>query len=133
MGVSMHEAAFLIWQVRIECEDDLWRHYARDKFWLQLYLMHDNATCIHPPEPGARLGPPGWGGAYAGSKVRSAAARRTLGAHSHSPRRATFLIWQVRCVASHDLRTPAQPDACNAPGSQPGTSYEPFDKFPSPT
>ena len=63
--------------VRIDCEDDLWRHYSLDKGWMQAYKMEDNATCVHPIPPGTKLGPPGWGGAYAGSKPR--------------------------CIASHDL------------------------------
>ena len=96
--------------VKIACEDDLWRHYARDPFWLKLYLMEDNATCIRPPKPGTTFGPPGYGGAYMGSKVR--------------------------CAASHDLREFAQPAACaprdgGAP-HQPGTSFEGFDSFPRP-
>ena len=33
--------------VRIECEDDLWRHYSRDAQFLRHYLVEDNATCIH--------------------------------------------------------------------------------------
>lgn len=93
--------------VRIQCEDDLWRHYARDPGWMNHYLSEDNATCITPP-PASGLGPPGWGGAYAGSKPR--------------------------CVASHDLRSFAQPDACSprdgAGPHQPGTSFADFDTFP---
>ena len=50
---------------------------------LQAYLMEDNSTCVHPPKPGEPLGPPGWGGAYKGSKPR--------------------------CYASHDLGPKAQP------------------------
>ena len=54
--------------------------------------------------------PPGYGGAYAGSKPR--------------------------CVASHDLRHFAQPEAC-APRAggvphQPGTSFADFDSWPAP-
>ena len=94
--------------VKIACEDDLWRHYARDPFWLKHYLMHDNATCIRPPDV-STIGPPGWGGAYKGSKPR--------------------------CVASHDLRSIAQPTICSSvdgkPAHQPGTSFEPFDRFPT--
>jgi hypothetical protein len=89
----------------IDCEDDLWRHYARDRRFLHHYQMEDNATCVHPPPQGASLGAPGWGGAYAGSKVR--------------------------CVASHDLRPFAQPDACDQ--YKPwlgGTSFAGFDDFP---
>ena len=89
----------------------------------QGFLMRDNATCIRPVSASA-LRPPAWGGAYAGSKVR--------------------------CAASHDLRAIAQPDACApraeppptgarpiataatkaGPPYQPGTSFEPFDRFP---
>ena len=43
---------------------------------------YDNATCTKPITAGTPLGPPGWGGSYAGSKPR--------------------------CVASHDLRSFAQ-------------------------
>ena len=93
--------------VRIECEDDLWRHYSLDRVWMSNYLMQDNSTCVHPPAPGARLGPPGWGGSYAGSKPR--------------------------CLASHDMGPKAQPDACNfkKPFST-AESWEPFDRFPKP-
>jgi protein glucosyltransferase len=34
--------------VRIECEDDLWRHYSLSKSWMMMYLMHDNKTYVHP-------------------------------------------------------------------------------------
>jgi len=91
---------------RIDCEDDLWRHYARETWFLGKYLMRDNATCIHPIRPSASLGPPGWGGAYNGSKVR--------------------------CVASHDLLPHAQPDACKKYTRWlGGTSFAPWDAFPS--
>ena len=130
--------------IEIACEDDLWRHYAREYArtssnpvlhwqrkraatpgsyswllesrasscvgspgWMHHYLMEDNATCIRPLS-GAALGPPGYGGAYAGSKPR--------------------------CVASHDLRQIAQPDACSDRDGkgphQAGESFEPFDAFP---
>jgi len=96
--------------VEISCEDDLWRHYARDPFWMAHYLTQDNSTCIQPVTPGAPLTAPGWGGAYRGSKVR--------------------------CVASHDQRAIAQPHACTSENGarafQPGTSFEPFDTFPKP-
>ena len=36
---------------------------------------------------------------------------------------------KVRCTASHDRLPRAQPTACDA--YQPGTSFEPFDKFPA--
>ena len=93
--------------VRIECEDDLWRHYALSKGWAQIYMMQDNATCVHPPKKGATLGPPGWGGSYAGSKPR--------------------------CYASHDLGPKAQPDACNfdRPYSK-SESFEPYGQWPKP-
>ena len=93
--------------VRIECEDDLWRHYALSRGWMNLYLMQDNATCVHPPKPGEKLQKPGWGGAYAGSKPR--------------------------CYASHDLGKAAQPEACNfdKPYSS-SESWEPHGKFPVP-
>mmetsp|Transcript_12939 Transcript_12939/g.41487 ORF Transcript_12939/g.41487 Transcript_12939/m.41487 type:complete len:307 (-) Transcript_12939:99-1019(-) len=112
--------------VRIDCEDDLWRHYARDAGFLKHFRSEDNATCVRPISPPFR--PPGWGGAYNGSKVR--------------------------CVASHDQRAGAQPLFCTPgavveedqnPGDktlqhrvitttrsvQPGTSYAPFSEFPS--
>jgi hypothetical protein len=96
--------------VKIACEDDLIRHYARDPFWMSHYLMYDNSTCIQQI-PTTGLGPPGYGGAYAGSKPR--------------------------CVASHDLRHFAQPDVCSSRGGkpphQPGTSFDPFDRFPNPS
>ena len=93
--------------VRIECEDDLWRHYALSKGWASAYMMEDNATCVHPPTPGKRLKSPGWGGSYAGSKPR--------------------------CLASHDLEPRAQPAACDfqRPFST-SESFEPFDRFPTP-
>ena len=69
--------------------------------------MEDNGTCIHPIAKGTRLACPGWGGAYAGSKVR--------------------------CAASHDLRSFAQPDACKQYKRWlGGTSFEPFDRWPAP-
>ena len=52
--------------VRIDCEDDLWRHYSLSRGWMRSYLMEDNSTCVHPPKPGEVLGPPGWGGACGG-------------------------------------------------------------------
>jgi len=93
--------------VRIECEDDLWRHYALSKGWAALYTMEDNATCVHPPRPGLPIKSPGWGGSYAGSKPR--------------------------CYASHDLGPKAQPDACdfNKPYSS-SESFEPYGKWPKP-
>jgi len=90
--------------VRIECEDDLWRHYARDTGFLQHYRMEDNETCIHAIPAGKALGPPGWGGAYAGSKPR--------------------------CEASHDQRSFAQPEICKKMIS--GESFEPWTAFPRP-
>ena len=89
--------------VRIECEDDLWRHYSLDRFFMSHFLTEDNSTCIHPIAPGTPLSAPGWGGAYAGSKVR--------------------------CVAAHDQRPFAQPDHCSR--YHPGTSFVPFDAFPT--
>ena len=96
--------------VRIECEDDLWRHYARDPYWLQAYKMEDNATCIRPPKA-TTFGPPGFGGSYAGSKAR--------------------------CAAAHDQRKFAQPEAClprkeTGVPHQPGTSFDDFETFPKP-
>ena len=89
----------------IDCEDDLWRHYARDRPFLHHFSTQDNATCVHPIPPGEALGPPGWGGAYRGSKVR--------------------------CVASHDLRHFAQPDACTEYKEWlGGTSFAGWDEFP---
>ena len=83
------------------------RHYSLSKGWMSAYLKEDNQTCVHPPEPGAKLGPPGWGGAYAGSKPR--------------------------CYASHDLAPRAQPLACDF--SKPfstSESFEPYGQFPKP-
>ena len=111
--------------VRIECEDDLWRHYARDPHFLKHYIVQDNATCIH--KISGPFKPPGYGGAYNLSKVR--------------------------CIASHDQRPGAQPLMCHPgaeveedqnPGEfrfahkiiktkravQPGTSYAPYNEFP---
>ena len=65
--------------VEIRCEDDLWRHYARDPFWLKSYIMEDNSTCISPPDATGGFHAPGYGGAYAGSKVRCAAAHDLRG------------------------------------------------------
>ena len=55
--------------------------------WANLYIAQDNSTCVHPPEPGAKLSAPAWGGSYMGSKPR--------------------------CYASHDMGPKAQPDACD--------------------
>ena len=86
--------------VRIDCEDDLWRHYALSREWMSQYLMEDNATCLHPPPAGAVLGPPGWGGAYRGSKPR--------------------------CTASHDLAPIAQPEARSpTPSPTPAPAHAP--------
>ena len=70
-------------------------------------LIASLIRCVHPPEPSATLGPPGWGGSYAGSKPR--------------------------CYASHDLGPRAQPDACNydKPYSA-SESFEPYGKWPKP-
>ena len=93
--------------VRVNCEDDLWRHYSLSKGWMNAYLMEDNATCITPIPQDKPLGPPGWGGAYAGSKPR--------------------------CYASHDLAPRAQPQACDfqRPFST-SESFEPYGAFPKP-
>ena len=70
------------WEVN--CEDDLVRHYARSPLGsggvelVDRYLTEDNATCLRPPPAGMALGPPGWGGAWAGSHVPC------LGAHDLS-------------------------------------------------
>ena len=93
--------------VRIDCEDDLWRHYGRDANFVRHFVMEDNGTCIHPIAKGTRLAGPGWGGAYAGSKVR--------------------------CAASHDLRSFAQPDACKQYARWlGGTSFAPYDALHEP-
>jgi hypothetical protein len=92
--------------VRIDCEDDLWRHYALDRVWLARYLTQDNSSCVHSPLNGAApLGPPGWGGAYRGSKPR--------------------------CYASHDRSPAAQPHACDfeSPFST-SESFEPDGVWP---
>ena len=44
--------------MRIDCEDDLWRHYALSQGWARLYLKEDNDTCIHPIPAGDTPGPP---------------------------------------------------------------------------
>ena len=72
--------------IEIKCEDDLWRHYGRDQHFISHFTTQNNRTCIGGV---GKIQAPGWGGSYIGSKVR--------------------------CVASHDLRTPAQPEACKAP------------------
>ena len=97
--------------VRINCEDDLWRHYARDAPWMNHYLNMDNATCIVPPDLSdpRTFGPPGWGGAYRGS--RCAASPRTTCARSRSPtraRRATASPRTSRARRSRRL-TPSPP------------------------
>ena len=89
---------------QIDCEDDLWRHYARDRPFLNHFRMEDNGTCVRPVGK-SEWHYPGWGGAYRGSKVR--------------------------CVASHDLRSFAQPDACAQ--YKPwlgGTSFASYEEFP---
>ena len=93
--------------VRIECPDDLWRHYALSKGWMSAYLEQDNSSCVHPPPPGTKLGPPGWGGSYNGSKPR--------------------------CLASHDLGRGAQPEACkfDKPFSS-SESWTAWGEFPVP-
>ena len=73
--------------VRIECEDDLWRHYSIYRGWEDAYTMQDNTTCVHPPKASETIGPPGWGGSYKGM--------------------------HPRCAASHDLNPKAQPGACD--------------------
>ena len=65
------------------------------------------APGVHPIPKDATLGPPGWGGAYAGSKPR--------------------------CYASHDLGPRAQPQACDF--SKPfstSESFEPYGQWPKP-
>ena len=93
--------------VLVECEDDLWRHYALSRPWLDAYLTQDNSTCVHPPRSGELLHGPGWGGAYRGSKPR--------------------------CYASHDRSPGAQPHACdwNKPYAT-SESWEPDGTFPKP-
>jgi len=51
--------------VEIGCEDDLYRHYDFNG-GLQKFITEDNSTCLTPPEPGAALEPPGWGGTHKG-------------------------------------------------------------------
>ena len=83
----------------------MWRHYALSRGWLAGYLTRDNATCVPPPTAGAILSPPGWGGAYRGSKPR--------------------------CYASHDRSPAAQPHACDydSPYST-AESFEPDGVWP---
>ena len=48
---------------------------------------------------------------------------------THVPVCGAYKGSKVRCTASHDRLPRAQPNACD--DYQPGTSFEPFDKFPA--
>ena len=74
------------WEVN--CEDDLVRHYDRDGTLTPKYVTEDNSTCLRPPQKGETLGPPGWGGAYKGTKVP--------------------------CLAAHDIHAPLEKGVCDA-------------------
>ena len=75
----------------MNCEDDLVRHYDRAAENVPRYITHDNSTCLRPPAPGEKLGPPGWGGAWAGT--------------------------HVPCLASHDLSAKEEAGVCT-PGAR---------------
>ncbi|KAL1512259.1 hypothetical protein AB1Y20_005521 [Prymnesium parvum] len=77
-------------QTQVNCEDDLIRHYDRGSMLKDLYLQQDNSSCLRPPQPGATLSAPGWGGAYNGT---------------HPP-----------CLASHDLSAKEEVGVCD-PGT----------------
>ena len=104
--------------VRIQCEDDLWRHYARDPGWMNHYLSEDNATCITPP-PASGLGPPGWGGAYAGSSH----AASPLTTYAALP----SLRMPVRQGTAQGLISPVHPLPTSTPFPGRGGAKEPFD------
>ena len=72
----------------VNCEDDLVRHYDREGILKGMYLTEDNSTCLRPPPPGERLGPPGWGGAFANTKTP--------------------------CLAAHDIHAPLEKGVCDA-------------------
>ena len=44
--------------VRIDCADDLWRHYSLSKPWMEAYLTHDNSSCAGLPAPSPLPAPP---------------------------------------------------------------------------
>mmetsp|Transcript_30621 Transcript_30621/g.97961 ORF Transcript_30621/g.97961 Transcript_30621/m.97961 type:complete len:601 (-) Transcript_30621:199-2001(-) len=79
--------------IEINCEDDLIRHYDRGRgdtyagVLQEKYLTQDNSTCLRPPSAGAPLGPPGWGGAFNGTKPP--------------------------CLASHDLAAKEEVGVCD--------------------
>ncbi|EOD34076.1 hypothetical protein EMIHUDRAFT_441372 [Emiliania huxleyi CCMP1516] len=79
--------------IEINCEDDLIRHYDRGRgdtyagVLQERYLTQDNSTCLRPPSAGAPLGPPGWGGAFNGTKPP--------------------------CLASHDLAAKEEVGVCD--------------------
>lgn len=62
--------------IEVNCVDDLWRHYEKDERapWFAKMLTEDNSSCIRPPDPSLGFGPPGYGGAYKGSRVTCTAA-----------------------------------------------------------
>jgi len=111
--------------VRIECEDDLWRHYARDVPFLRRFMVEDNATCIHPISGPFRA--PGYGGAYNGSKVRCEAS------HDQRPG-GQWLMCTPGAVVEEDQNpgeTAFKHKILTVTRSiQPGTSYASFSEFP---
>ena len=129
--------------VRIECEDDLWRHYSLSRGWMHMYTMEDNTTCVHPPKPGAVLsrslisihltltltlttGP--------NPNPNVSLPFRTLSLTLTRPGwGGSYAGSKPRCFASHDMGKKAQPEACrfDKPFSM-SESWEPQGKFPYP-
>ncbi|KAK3276580.1 hypothetical protein CYMTET_15354 [Cymbomonas tetramitiformis] len=59
---------------RILCEDDLYRHYHTHSprirgYNLLSFITQDNSTCVKPINASQKFGPPGWGGAFNGTRV----------------------------------------------------------------
>ena len=46
----------------------MYRHYDFNG-GLQKFITEDNSTCLEPPEAGAALEPPAWGGTHTGEEV----------------------------------------------------------------
>lgn len=62
----------------VNCVDDLWRHYEKDfrEPWFAKMITNDNSSCLRPPT--APFQPPGYGGAYRGTKVPCLAANNLV-------------------------------------------------------